>query len=70
MEAVTFANTAANLFHTNLSFAYDERTNQVVVKVMDDETGQVIRQIPSEHMVQLVASFKNNLRGLILNQHG
>jgi flagellar protein FlaG len=69
-QAVAFANIAADLFHTNLSFDYDERTNQVVVKVMDDKTGQVIRQIPPEHMVQLMASFKNDLRGLILNHHG
>jgi hypothetical protein len=69
-QAVAFANVAANLFNTNLSFDYDERINQVVVKVMDDKTGQVIRQIPPEHMVQLVASFKNDLRGLILNHHG
>jgi hypothetical protein len=69
-QAVDFANLAANLFHTNLSFDYDERINQVVVKVMDDKTGQVIRQIPPEHMVQLVAGFKNDLRGLILNHQG
>jgi flagellar protein FlaG len=69
-ETVTFANAVAELFNTKLSFNYDERIGQVVVRVKAGDTGEVIRQIPSEQMVELAAKFKSQLRGLILNSQG
>jgi flagellar protein FlaG len=69
-QTVAFSNTIAELFDTKLSFYYDERIDQVVVKIVEDGTEKVIRQIPPEKMVELVAKFKNDLRGLILNHQG
>ena len=69
-QTVEFANTIANLFNTKLSFNYDERIDKVVVKVKERNTDEVIRQIPSEQMVELAAKFKNQRRGLILNHQG
>lgn len=37
----------------NLNFSYDEQSNRSVVKVTDSETGELIRQIPSEEVLQL-----------------
>jgi flagellar protein FlaG len=69
-QTVTFANAMAALFNTKLSFNYDERIGQVVVRVKEGDTDEVIRQIPSEQMVELAAKFKNQFRGLILNYQG
>lgn len=39
-----------------LSFSIDEETNASVVKVIDKETNEVIRQIPSEEMLAISKS--------------
>lgn len=36
-----------------LNFSVDEDLNRSVVTVLDEETGEVIRQIPSEEMLEL-----------------
>ncbi|MDH4612122.1 flagellar protein FlaG [Pseudomonas sp. BN102] len=40
----------------NLSFALDESSGRVVVKVTDAESGELIRQIPSEEVLKLAES--------------
>lgn len=40
----------------NLSFALDESSGRVVVKVTDAESGELIRQIPSEDVLRLAES--------------
>ncbi len=37
----------------NLQFKVDEGTNQVVMSIVDKNTGKVIRQVPSEDMLAL-----------------
>ncbi|WP_191488726.1 flagellar protein FlaG [Pseudomonas sp. FEN] len=37
----------------NLEFSIDEHSGQVVVKVIASETGEVVRQIPSEEALKL-----------------
>jgi len=37
----------------NLDFSVDDSTGQVVVKVMDGDSGKLIRQIPSEELLRL-----------------
>jgi uncharacterized FlaG/YvyC family protein len=69
-QTVAFANTVADLFSTKLSFSYDERIDKVVVRVKKGNTDEIIRQIPPEHMIELAAKFKSQLRGLILNDQG
>lgn len=39
----------------NLNFSIDKDTGRVVVKVLDGESGDVIRQIPSEDALKLAA---------------
>ena len=36
-----------------LNFSVDEELNRTVVTVLDEETGEIIRQIPSEEMLEL-----------------
>ena len=42
----------------NLSFSLDESSGQTVMQVIDSETDQVIRQIPSEYVLELAQNLK------------
>ncbi|TXI29897.1 MAG: flagellar protein FlaG [Aquipseudomonas alcaligenes] len=42
----------------NLDFQLDDSTGRVVVKVTDSESGDVIRQIPSEEALKLAESLQ------------
>jgi flagellar protein FlaG len=50
----------------SVRFENDEKMNQLVVKVVDRETDEIIRQIPPEELLGLRASL-NDLRGKIVN---
>ncbi|MDY7560752.1 flagellar protein FlaG [Pseudomonas sp. 10B1] len=43
----------------NLKFSIDERSGKIVVKVIASETGEVVRQLPSEEVLKLADSLKN-----------
>jgi flagellar protein FlaG len=45
---------AANL-KSRLSFSTDESTGKTVIRVLDDDSGKIIRQIPPEDMLRLSA---------------
>lgn len=49
---------------TSLQIQVDQNINAVVVKVVDTSNNQVIRQIPSEQMVDLLKRMKD-LQGLL-----
>lgn len=57
--AVSAINTSLkSLQKTNLQFSIDDKSGEPVVKVMDVEKEEVIRQIPPEEVLALVAFFK------------
>ncbi|MEQ1887875.1 MAG: flagellar protein FlaG [Alphaproteobacteria bacterium] len=43
---------------THLSIVHDEATNRYVFKSIDPDTGEVIRQYPTEQMLSLIASVR------------
>ncbi len=49
---VQFKQQVQNL-RRELEFSFDEETRQVIIKVHDSETGEVVRQIPSEEFVAM-----------------
>ena len=54
-------------FNSALQFSVSDDTNEVVVKVIDSETKEVIRQIPSEEMLA-IAKTLDNIIGLFVKQ--
>ena len=52
---------------TKISFDVDEDTGQSVVRVINKETGEVVRQVPPEELLTLAARMRQ-LSGLIFNQ--
>lgn len=52
-------------FNRNLQFTVDEDTGVNVVKVIDNESKEVIRQMPTEEMLA-IAKALDKLRGLLI----
>jgi flagellar protein FlaG len=55
-QAVTDIRNFVQAAQRNLDFSIDASTHQVVVKVIATESGEVIRQIPSETALKLAQS--------------
>lgn len=72
------AETVANLndymqdIRRSLQFSMDEESGRTIITVIDAETKEVIRQIPSDEVLALVRRLKelneDETQGLILNQ--
>lgn len=54
--------------NTALEFSFDEGTKQTVVKITDKESGEVIRQIPSDAALAIAESIGDYQKGLLLRQ--
>ncbi|HBH62368.1 MAG TPA: hypothetical protein DDX85_11660 [Nitrospiraceae bacterium] len=68
-EAVDKIQEAANLFNKKIHIEVEEELNMVIVKVIDSETEEVIRQIPPKELVELSKHAKD-LKGLLINKEG
>ena len=51
----------------DLSFSLDERIHRTIITVKKLETGEVVRQIPSEEFVKLAHSLED-MKGLLFNK--
>lgn len=63
-EAFEEINAAMQAWDTGMRFEIDEDTQQVVVSIIDTQSGDVLRQIPSEevlHVAKMIAQFQGNL---------
>ena len=54
-------------FNNSLEFSVSDETEQVVIKVVDRTTKELIRQIPSEEML-VIAKALDSLKGLFVKQ--
>ena len=52
---------------SNLEFSIDHESGKTVVKLLDSQTGDVIRQIPSEEMLAISHSL-DKMQGLLFKQ--
>lgn len=66
-DAVSRLRSDVQSVHRNLDFSVDEESGIPIVKVIATDSGEVIRQIPSEVAVKLAESFKESSR-LLLNE--
>ncbi len=57
-QAIEYANETGKLLNRKLNFAVDDSTEKVVVKVVDEETGDIIRQVPGNEMLRISAHLK------------
>lgn len=66
-DAVQSMNDFVGTINNSLKFSVDDETGKTIVKVMDIETKEVIKQIPSEEMIA-IAKAVDQLKGLLVQQ--
>ena len=66
-EAVKATNDFVSLVNNAVEFSLDDDTGITVVKVIDKNTKEVIRQIPSEEMLA-IAKALDTVQGLLVRQ--
>src|SRR5690606_29023087 len=62
-DAFEEINSAMEAWATGMRFELDEDTQQLVVSIIDTQSGEVLRQIPSEevlHVAKMIAQFQGN----------
>src|SRR5687768_6391871 len=65
-EAVAAANEAMKSIKSELDFSVDDDTGKTVVRVIDKQTGTLIRQMPSREMLE-IAKALDRLQGLLVS---
>lgn len=67
-QAVENINKSLKQSNKNLEFSVDTDTKKVLVKLIDTETGDVIREIPGEEALAIARSIDQYQQGLLLKQ--
>jgi len=55
LEAIERANKAISIANRRLEYAIHDKTKDIIVKVINTETEEIIREIPPEKMLDMVA---------------
>lgn len=66
-NAVDRANKVLFKNNTHLQFRIHDATKEVMVKIIDDETGEVLKEIPPEKMLDMVAKLWE-IAGIIVDE--
>lgn len=66
-RAVETLNKTSNIFNTNLRFSIHQATREVIVKVIREDTGEVLREIPPEKALDALARMQQVL-GLLVDE--
>lgn len=67
--AMTVLNETLSIGPTSASISKDNELNKFVVTIFDDESGEIIREIPNEAMQRFARNLKE-IQGLIFDAHG
>jgi len=66
-SAISAANRRAHFGHTNAEFSYHEPTKRISVKIIDEETNEVIREIPPEETLEMISKMWE-LAGIMVDE--
>ena len=66
-EAISRAQDVVRQFASNLLFSLDKDTGKTIIKIVDSQTNEVIRQIPSEELLAISRNL-DRIEGLLLSQ--
>lgn len=67
IDAIEKANKSLGVTNTRFEFSIHEGTKEIMVKVIDEETKEVIREIPPEKILDLVAKMWE-MAGLFIDE--
>ncbi len=65
--AVQSANASMRSISSSIQFSLDQDSGRTIVKMIDTETDEVIRQFPSEEMLAISKSI-DRMQGLLVNR--
>lgn len=68
-EAVKQINRKGQFGHTNAQFEYHEATKRVSIKLIDNETNEVIKEIPPEETLEMISKMWE-LAGILVDKKG
>lgn len=57
-KAIEKLNENMGRLETNIRFGYNDKINAMFVNVMRKDNGEIIRKIPSEHVIKLAENFR------------
>lgn len=66
-DAISKANSKLKMHRTRCEFSYHEETKRVSIKVLDEDTEEVIREIPPEQTLEMVEKMWE-LAGLLVDE--
>lgn len=69
IDAIEKANKAITGINTQLEFSIHEKSKEIMVKVIDSDTQKVIREIPPEKILDMVATMLE-MAGIIVDERG
>ena len=64
-KAVAELNMLSRNFNERVQFSIDNKTNKVVIKVMDRDTNEVISEIPGKYSIRLLEHIRENLGNFV-----
>lgn len=67
IKAIERANKSLEGVYTHFEFSIHEQTREIMVKVIDRETGELIREIPPEKILDLIAKMWE-LAGILVDE--
>ncbi|HBT20182.1 MAG TPA: flagellar biosynthesis protein FlaG [Peptococcaceae bacterium] len=67
IKAIERANEAFRVVNTRFEFSIHEGTKEIMVKIIDEETNEVIREIPPEKILDLIAKIWE-LAGILVDE--
>jgi flagellar protein FlaG len=68
-EALDKISSISNSYNRNIKIEVDKDLDIMIVKVIDGDTDQVIRQIPAQELIELSKHAKDQ-KGLLINKEG
>lgn len=69
IEAIESGNKELKSLQTNLRFSIHEKTKQITVKIIDTATDEVIKEVPSEKILDMVAAMMEQA-GILVDKRG
>ncbi|MCL2155155.1 MAG: flagellar protein FlaG [Leptospirales bacterium] len=64
-KAVAELNMLSKNFNERVQFSVDNKTNKVIIKVMDRDTNEVISEIPGKYSIRLLEHIRENLGNFV-----
>jgi len=67
IQAIEKANKSLDGIQHKFQYSVHEKTGQIMVKVINSETDEVIREIPNEKVIDMIAKFQE-INGLTIDE--